>query len=190
MSLRHNLALRLCRAVAIPWALTFLVAAWFARPAEAASTAAEESAGLLAQIEPRFKAIYERDEFAIRSFTATWLPDGSGYLKLETPVGATVAEIARYDAASGERTVVVPSEKLVVPGSSQPLMLRWFQLRRRVTGSCCTGKSPTVSAGAAIGCMSPSRVRCARWMTVPDFGLMRMPFRRMASGFWLRAEQI
>ena len=42
MSLRHNLALRLCRGLAIPWALTFLVAAWFAQPAEAASTAAEE----------------------------------------------------------------------------------------------------------------------------------------------------
>ena len=109
MSLRHNLALRLCRAVALPWALTFLVAAGFARPAEAASTSAEESARLLAQIEPRFKAIYERDEFAIRSFTATWLPDGSGYLKLETPAGASAAEVAHYDAASGKRTVVVPS---------------------------------------------------------------------------------
>ena len=71
MSLRYSFALRLCRAVTLPWAFTFLVAASFARPAEAASTPAEESARLLAQVERRFKAIYERDAFAIRSFTAT-----------------------------------------------------------------------------------------------------------------------
>ena len=53
-----------------------------------ASTSAEESARLLAQIEPRIKAIYETDEFRMRSFGATWLPDGSGYLKLETPAGS------------------------------------------------------------------------------------------------------
>ena len=57
--------------------LTFLVAASFARPAQAAGTPAEENARLLAQIEPRIKAIYERDEFAIRSFhchlAAGWL---------------------------------------------------------------------------------------------------------------------
>ena len=65
-----------------------LVAVLFARPAHAASTAAEASARLLAQVEPRFKAIYETNEFAMRSFHATWLPDGSAYLRLETPDGA------------------------------------------------------------------------------------------------------
>ena len=77
-----------------------LVAASFARPAQAASPAAEENARVLALAEPRIKAIYETNEFAVRSFTATWLPDGSGYLKLETPAGASAAEVARYDAAS------------------------------------------------------------------------------------------
>ena len=28
------------------------------------------------------KTIYEADEFRMRSFGATWLPDGSGYLKV------------------------------------------------------------------------------------------------------------
>ena len=51
----------------------------------------------------------------MRSFSATWLPDGSGYLKLETPAGASGAEIASYDSASGKRTVVVASEKLARP---------------------------------------------------------------------------
>ena len=70
-----------------------LVAASLARPAQAASPAAEASARLLQQIEPRIKAIYETNEFAMRSFGATWLPDGSGYLRLETPAGASGAEI-------------------------------------------------------------------------------------------------
>jgi hypothetical protein len=76
---RSNLTLRLCCAVARRYALTLLVAASFVRPAPAASPAAEASVRLLAQIEPRFKAIHERDEFAVRSFTAIWLPDGSGW---------------------------------------------------------------------------------------------------------------
>ena len=107
-------------------AMTFLVAAAFALPAPAASTSAEASARLLAQVEPRIKAIYETNEFAMRSFRATWLPDGSGYLKLETPAGASGAEIARYDAASGQRTVAVSKEKLLVPTTSERLRIRGF----------------------------------------------------------------
>jgi hypothetical protein len=37
-----------------------------------------------------------------------------GYLKLETPDGASGAEIVRYDSASGQRTVAVASEKLII----------------------------------------------------------------------------
>ena len=59
----------------------------------------------------------------MRSFEATWLPDGSGYLKLETPDGASGAEIVRYDSASGQRTVVVAGEKLLVPGSDRALRI-------------------------------------------------------------------
>ncbi|MCX6877276.1 MAG: prolyl oligopeptidase family serine peptidase [Verrucomicrobia bacterium] len=103
-----------------------LVSAALARQAHAASPAAEETARLLAQVEPRIKAIYETDEFRMRSFEATWLPDGSGYLKLETPDGAAGAEIVRYDCASGQRTVVVASEKLLVPGTSRHLRIRGF----------------------------------------------------------------
>jgi dipeptidyl-peptidase-4 len=107
-------------------ALTLLMAAAFARPAQAASPAAEDSARLLAQVEPRIKAIYETKEFAMHPFGAAWLPDGSGYLKLETPAGASGAEIASYDCASGKRTVVLASEQLLVPGTSRRLMIREF----------------------------------------------------------------
>jgi dipeptidyl-peptidase-4 len=141
--------------------LTFLVAASFAQPAQAAGTPAEENARLLAQIEPRIKAIYERDEFAVRSFTATWLPDGSGYLKLETPAGAPAAAIARYDAAGGKRTVVVPSEKLVLPGSSRPLKLLWFQ------------RAPSGKRFLLHGEVTEDKRRSGHWLYEPDSGVLR-----------------
>ena len=143
------------------WPLTLLVAVSFARPAQAVCTSAEETARLLAQIEPRIKAIYERNEFAVRTFTATWLPDGLGYLRLETPVGATVPEIAYYDAASGERTVVVPGEKLVVPGSSQPLRLRWFQ------------RAPSGNRFLLRGDLADGKRRSGHWLYEPESGALR-----------------
>jgi dipeptidyl-peptidase-4 len=154
MSLRHKPALRLDCAVALPWSLTFFMAAGFARPAE-------ETARLMAQIEPRLKAIYEKNEFAVRSFTATWLPDGSGYLKLETPAGAPAAEVAYYDAASGKRTVVVPTEKLIVPGSPQPLMLRWFQ------------RAPSGNRFLLRGEVTEGKRRGGHWLYEPESGALR-----------------
>ena len=115
-----------CRVVAWRCVWMFLVAAAFARPVPAASPAAEDTNRLLVQVEPRIRAIYETREFATRACEATWLPDGSGYLKLETPEGAAGAEIVCYDSASGQRTVVVASEKLLVPGTDQRLMIRGF----------------------------------------------------------------
>jgi dipeptidyl-peptidase-4 len=86
----------------------------------------EEAAQLLAQAEPRIRAIYENKEFAARVFDATWLADGSGYLRLETTPGEAAADIVRYDAASGERAVVVAGERLTAPGSSHRLTIRSF----------------------------------------------------------------
>ena len=106
--------------------LAALAAASFARSTPAASPATQASARLLAQVEPRIKAIYETDEFRMRSFRGTWLPDGSGYLKLETPNGASAAEIARYDCVNGQRTVAVVGEKLLVPGTSERLRIHGF----------------------------------------------------------------
>ena len=65
-----------------------LATAAFARFADAASPAEESNARLLAQVEPRIRSICETDEFRMRSFRTTWLPDSSGYLKWETPEGA------------------------------------------------------------------------------------------------------
>jgi dipeptidyl-peptidase 4 len=106
--------------------VTGLVATSIILGPQGACPAVEASARWLAQVEPRIKAIYERGEFGMRSFHATWLPDGSGYLKLETPDGASAAEIVRYDCARGQRTVVVAGEKLFVPGTSERLRIHGF----------------------------------------------------------------
>src|SRR5215470_7940299 len=43
-----------------------------------------------------------------------WQQDGRAYLTLEPSAGAKGAlDIARYDGATGERTVLVPAEKLL-----------------------------------------------------------------------------
>ena len=143
------------------WSLAFLAAAVFAPPSQAANPAAEASARLLAQAEPRIKAIYETNEFRMRSFRATWLPDGSGYLKLETPDGAAGGEIARYDSASGQRSVVVASEKLLVPGTSERLTIRGFV--RSPSGKRFLLQ--TESAGGKDG--------SDRWLYEPETGALR-----------------
>src|SRR4051794_35816435 len=51
-----------------------------------------------------------------------WQADGSGYLMLEP--SATLKErldLTRYEAASGDRTVLVAADKLVPQGASSPL---------------------------------------------------------------------
>ncbi|MFM1769756.1 MAG: Prolyl tripeptidyl peptidase precursor [Verrucomicrobiota bacterium] len=115
------------RSLARRCGLLCLLVASLAPPARAANPAREASDRLLAEVEPRLKAIYETNAFRMRSFAATWLPDGSGYLRLETPEGAPGEEIALYDCASGRRTVVVSSGKLLVPGTTdQRLRIRGF----------------------------------------------------------------
>jgi dipeptidyl-peptidase-4 len=53
---------------------------------------------------------------------ARWLPDSTAYAIVERSIGGTGgSEIARYDAVSGARTVLVASSRLVPPGASAPL---------------------------------------------------------------------
>ncbi|HOC00894.1 MAG TPA: DPP IV N-terminal domain-containing protein [Verrucomicrobiota bacterium] len=141
--------------------VTGLVATSIILGPQGACPAAEASARWLAQVEPRIKAIYETGEFRMRSFHATWLPDGSGYLKLETPAGASGAEIVRYDCASGQRTLVVAGEKLLVPGSSE---------RLRIHGFVCspTGKRFLLHTDTAGGNDGSDR-----WLFEPESGDLR-----------------
>ncbi len=64
----------------------------------------------------RFRAIYERNEYTVRSFRADWLPDGSGYLVMDGLNDANGQTLARFDAASGKRTDIVSASQLYLPG--------------------------------------------------------------------------
>ena len=77
--------------------------------------------------EARLRSIFESGDFNARSFQATWLPDGSGYTTLESPPGASQRELVRYDAASGNRTVLVSLSHLTPAGASEPLRLSGYQ---------------------------------------------------------------
>jgi dipeptidyl-peptidase-4 len=56
--------------------------------------------------ETRLRAIYERNEFRAKPFRAEWLPDSTGYTVMEPGPDGKEQVLARYDAASGNRTVL------------------------------------------------------------------------------------
>jgi dipeptidyl-peptidase 4 len=76
----------------------------------------------------RLRAIYESNEFAVRSFTANWLPDASGYLMLETIPGTGRQVLAGYDVVSGQRTELVSTEQLVHPEVTIPLVIERYDI--------------------------------------------------------------
>jgi dipeptidyl-peptidase-4 len=63
-------------------------------------------ADLLQQAESRFRDIYDREEFRPKRFQGEWLPDSSGYTVSESVPDAKERVRARYDPASGQRTVL------------------------------------------------------------------------------------
>lgn len=79
----------------------------------------------LTKVEARLRAIYERREFATRSVRSlTWLPDGSGLVTLEERTqGGGGRELILHDTRDGRRTVLLPAERFVVSGRTQPLVI-------------------------------------------------------------------
>ncbi|HEY3025891.1 MAG TPA: DPP IV N-terminal domain-containing protein, partial [Pyrinomonadaceae bacterium] len=58
-----------------------------------------------------------------------WQADGKGYLTLEPSASKREApDIVRYDAASGERTILISAENLVPPGASAALVVEEFEV--------------------------------------------------------------
>ena len=66
---------------------------------------------ILEEAESRLRAIYDRDEFRPKRFRADWLSDSSGYTVWESVPDAQQRVLVRYDAASGKRTVLDPSQR-------------------------------------------------------------------------------
>ena len=61
--------------------------------------------------------------------TVQWQADGSGYLTLEPSASKRDApDIVRYDAASGERTILISAENLVPPGAAAALTIEDFEV--------------------------------------------------------------
>ena len=96
-----------------------LAVAWMlfvAGCAALASAQDDRARALPAQIDRIFTA----NEYAPPRFgPARWLPDGSAYAIVERAGQAT--DIARYDVATGARTVLVAGTRLTPPGASTPL---------------------------------------------------------------------
>ena len=96
-------------------------------PALPAFPPSPASAQVPAETEARLRSIFVARDFDARSFQATWLPDGTGYATLEAPSGASAGELTRYDAASGDRTVLASLSNLTPSGASEPLSISGYQ---------------------------------------------------------------
>ena len=65
--------------------------------------------------------IFASSEFDSQKFSARWLADGK-YVRLEKSQDSTGGrDIVCYDAATGDREVLVPAAHLIPPGESSPL---------------------------------------------------------------------
>jgi dipeptidyl-peptidase 4 len=100
------------------------------RPALAILCVVSMAVALAAQSDERARALDERltrvfvaNEYAMPTFgPASWLPDGASYATIEAsaaPGGGS--DIVRYDAATGERQVLVGPIRMVAPGKAAPL---------------------------------------------------------------------
>ena len=101
---------------------------------------------LLGEADARLRAIYDRNEFRAKRFRADWLSDSSGYTVMEPVPGTRERTLARYDAASGERTVLEnnqkdnlrrsgnlsPDGKRVIVSEQGNLYVRDLKSRRRI----------------------------------------------------------
>jgi dipeptidyl-peptidase 4 len=87
---------------------------------EGRGAASEDSR--LQEAETRLRAIYDHREFRAKSFHAEWLPDSSGYTISEPVPGVKNRVLARYDVASGKRTVMdAPrTERTAKSGKASP----------------------------------------------------------------------
>ena len=75
--------------------------------------------------------------------------------------GASAAEVGLYDAPSDKRAGVVPREKLVLPGGSQPLERLWFQ------------RAPSGKRFLLHGEVTQGKRRSGHWLYQPELGALR-----------------
>ena len=98
-------------------AASLVAAATLAEAQAVAPAVGLDPAGLNVEIGRIFQAgVYDPPAFG----PARWLPGGSGYSTIE-PSATGATDLVRYDAATGNRTVLVPGSRLIPPGRQTAL---------------------------------------------------------------------
>lgn len=104
----------------------------------AADPPAEETKRVLAEAEPRIRAIYDRREFRAAEVSAEWHPDSSGYriqerdpktneliqVGYEVRTGQPLKEATRKDRQDARQPSVSPDEKWILEFKDRNLFLR------------------------------------------------------------------
>jgi len=97
------------------------------------TTQSGEAIAVPAETINMLKAIYEGNKFAVRSFQADWLPDGSGYIRLERVSGTGRNALMFYDVTRGEPAGLVSSQQFDSPVSIESYVIsddgKWILLR-------------------------------------------------------------
>ena len=88
-----------------------------------AAAARAKQADQVSALHDQIDRIFQARDYAVPRFgPARWLPDGTAYAIVERPgTGSEGAEIIRYDAVTGARSVLVAASQLVPRGAKTPL---------------------------------------------------------------------
>src|SRR5665811_459226 len=73
--------------------------------------------------------IFKTNDFQARRVSSMrWTADGKGYTTLERASGGDSGrDLVHYDVASGKREVLVSAERLMMPGSAEPIEVQNYQ---------------------------------------------------------------
>jgi dipeptidyl-peptidase-4 len=78
-----------------------------------------------AAVDARLGRIFQDGAYEPPAFgPARWMADGAAYSTVEPSGAAGGTDLVRYDAASGARSVLVPSARLIPTGRTTPLAIR------------------------------------------------------------------
>lgn len=83
---------------------------------------------LQAQADLTLEAIFQRQEFSTKTVGPfRWMKDNEGYSTLEPNAQHGGKDIIRYDARTGQRTVVVPADRLRPAPGARPLEIAGYE---------------------------------------------------------------
>ncbi len=72
--------------------------------------------------------IYRNGTYSAERFgPVRWMKDNKGYSTLEKNTASDGEDIVRYEAISGDRTVIVSADKLIPPGQTKPLAIESYE---------------------------------------------------------------